>query len=238
MRRPGPFDQTNGPASSPGGHLPEPLPVDPFPTVKHWYERAHAEQVQPNPNAMTLATIDPDGRPAARIVLCKGLDTQQGFVEFFTNYEGRKGRALAANPHAALVFHWDVLDLQVRIEGPVVRSPETRSDEYFASRPVESRIGAWASNQSQPIGSRQEMLDQVASTMKRFGIRAGGVEPTIQIPRPPNWGGFRVYADRVELWIAGTGRVHDRGAWTRQVVPSRSGNGFQTGPWSGVRLQP
>jgi len=215
------------------------LPPDPLPLVLDWFDEARRRKVQPNPNAMTLATVDPDGRIAAGIVLCKTIDLKGGFFEFFTNYEGRKGVALGARPRAALVMHWDVLDRQVRIEGPVVKSPAAASDAYFASRPWESRIGAWASDQSRPVGSREEMLAKVAATMRRFGLNPDdppGHSADVKIPRPPHWGGYRVYADRVELWMSGTGRVHDRAAWTRVLSPDR--DGFRGGAWTATRLQP
>lgn len=224
-----PFDQSD--ASRPDQHLPEPLPAEPFTLVASWLDEATRLKVAPNPNAFTLATIDPDGRPAARILLCKGLDPRAGWIEFFTNYTGRKGLALGANPRAAACFFWDTLDRQVRIEGTVARCPEARSDEYFASRPWESRIGAWSSDQSRPIQSRAAMAAKVDQTMRRFGIDPAnppkpGAEPAI--PRPPHWGGFRLTADRVELWVSGIGRVHDRAVWARDG----------RGEWSATRLQP
>jgi pyridoxamine 5'-phosphate oxidase len=221
-----PFDQSEVRAG--GEQLPESLPSDPFPLVLAWFNQAAAAKVQPNPNVMTLATASRDGRPSARMVLCKGIDAAHGFVVFYTNYQGRKAQELEANPRAALVAHWDDLDRQMRIEGPVVKSPAAESDAYFASRPRESRIGAWASDQSRPIASRHEMVKKVEQATERFG--AGDV------PRPAHWGGYRVFAERVELWVSGAGRVHDRAAWTRQLRPD--GAGFVGGPWASTRLQP
>lgn len=224
---------------SPSELLPEALPADPMPIVEAWLREAEARRDQPNPNAMTLATVDADGTPSARVVLCKGFAADPGYVVFYTNYQGRKGRALTGDPRAAVVFHWDHQDRQVRIEGPVVRSPASESDAYFATRPVESRIGAWASAQSEPIGSRAELLARVDETMARFGVtpeslrRGEGAE----IPRPPNWGGWRVWARRVELWVGGPGRVHDRAGWTRELRPGGD-DGFTAGAWSATRLCP
>jgi pyridoxamine 5'-phosphate oxidase len=243
----GSFDQTDLPPharQSPprrapgltGELLPEPLPDDPFPILRAWYDQALARRDTPNPNAMTLATVDGAGRPAARIVLCKALEPDPGAVVFYTNYQGRKGHDLGAHPEAALVFHWDALDRQARIEGPVTRTSEEESDAYFASRPWESRVGAWSSDQSRPVASRRELLEKVRATMQRFGIdpdhpeRAG---PAAHIPRPPHWGGYRVLARRVELWVSGTGRVHDRAEWTRELTPAAP-----PGPWAATRLQP
>jgi len=221
--------------------LPEPLPPDPFPIFKAWLDDATARKVLPNPNAFSLATIDPDGAPSARIVLCKGLDPAAGFIVFYTNYDGRKGRALAANPVAAACFHWDVFERQVRIEGPVTRSPAPESDAYFATRPWLSRVGAWTSRQSEPIASRAALSAQLDDTLRRFGIDPAAPPPadaTIDIPRPPNWGGFRLWARRVELWVGGSGRLHDRAVWTRDLTPTPDGAGFTATPWTSTRLQP
>lgn len=232
-----PFDQSSGPVL--GDQLPEPLPADPFALFRSWWEEAHAKAVQPNPNAMTVATVDPDGRVSARILLCKAINVVDGYFVFYTNYTSRKAGAIEAGSRIALVFHWDVLDRQVRVEGIARRSPGAESDAYFASRPWQSRIGAWASNQSQPIESSQAMRDRVAQTLRRFGLDpdhppADG--ETVRIPRPEHWGGYRVWADRIELWSAGLGRVHDRARWSRTLTPGPEG--FRATPWTATRLQP
>jgi len=230
-----PFDQSN----APGGQecLPEPLPSDPFPLFRMWWNEAHLKKVQPNPNAMTVATLDADGRIGARILLCKEVNDAAGYLVFYTNYTSRKGLALGANARAALVFHWDTLDRQVRVEGSITRSPAEESDAYFATRPWQSRIGAWASDQSKPIGSRAAMQDKIAQTMRRFGIDPANPQGEgVLIPRPPHWGGFRVWAQSIELWAAATGRLHERAAWTRTLSPGPQG--FEGGPWRATRLQP
>lgn len=216
--------------------LPDPLPPDPMPLLVAWFAEAHERAVQPNPNAMTLATVDPDGRPSARIVLCKSIEPKAGYLVFHTNYKSRKGRALEANPRAAIVFHWDALDLQARVEGPVVRTPASESDAYFQTRPIERRVGAWASAQSEPIESRAALEQKVADAIARFGV-AEVLEGTAAIPRPPHWGGYRVYAERVELWVAGNGRLHDRARWERRLTPGPVGT-FVGGMWTATRLQP
>ena len=134
--------------------LPEVLPVDPMPLFEQWFEAARVAQSQPNPDAMVLATATTEGRPSARVVLLKKLVVDPGYVVFYTNYDSRKGRELAANPRAAAVVHWDALGRQVRLEGAVTVSPADESDAYFASRPLDSRIGAWASAQSRPLAAR------------------------------------------------------------------------------------
>ena len=222
--------------------LPDPLPPEPLVVLNQWLAQSWQQRLQPNPNAMVLATSDADGHLSARVVLCKEIVAQPGYLVFFTNYLSRKGRQLARNPRAAAVFHWDALHRQVRVEGPVVQAPAAASDAYFASRPWQSRIGAWASDQSAPIASRAAMQNAVTSTAERFGVP----DPTqatadgsadFQIPRPPHWGGYHLWADSVELWVEGEARIHDRARWTRELTPEPDGF-FSAGPWSAIRLQP
>jgi pyridoxamine 5'-phosphate oxidase len=174
-------------------------PDDPLELLRAWL--AEAERSEPNePNAMALATVGPDGAPSVRMVLLKGFD-EAGFV-FYTNLDSRKGRQLALNPQAALLFHWKSLLRQVRIEGPVAPVPDQEADAYFASRPRASRIGAWASRQSRPLSGRFELEREVARYTARFHIGA--------IPRPPFWSGFRLKPRRIEFWREGAFRLHDR----------------------------
>lgn len=222
---------------SPSELLPEVLPPDPMGLVGAWLEEATRRRVQPNPNAMALATVGADGRPQCRIVLCKGMSTERGWVVFFTNYTSRKGEAIGANPSGAVVMHWDALDRQVRIEGPIERVSGRESDAYYATRAMESRLGAWASDQSRPIASRAAMLEKVSATAARLGITPEMVERNEgTVERPGHWGGYRLWAERVELWVAGPGRVHDRAAWTRSVKPYAGE--MKCGAWEGTRLQP
>ena len=218
----------------PAQFLADPLPADPLAVAAAWLAEATARAAQPNPNSMTLATVDAAGQPSARIVLCKEIVPQAGYVAFFTNYESRKGRELAANPHAALVMHWDHLFRQVRIEGLIEKAPAAESDAYFASRPWQRRIGAWASEQSRPVGSRADLVAAVAATARRFGTPVpgpedGGPEPGVTIPRPAHWGGYHLVARSVELWVEGESRIHDRARWTRPTPGA---------PWTVTRLQP
>jgi len=220
--------------------LPDPLPADPFPLFKSWLDDAVARRVQPNPNAFALATADCDGRPSARMVLCKGLDAARAYIVFYSNYESRKGRDLAANPRAGAVFHWDALDRQVRLEGPIVKSPPAESDAYFASRPWEARVGAWASRQSEPIESREKLVERIGDTIVELGLDLAGVLDENargpDVPRPPHWGGYRLWAERVELWLGSKARLHDRAAWTRTLAPAP--DGFTGSAWTATRLQP
>lgn len=177
---------------------------DPLTEVACWLDEA-IERGAPDATAVQLATVDTDGRPAARTVLLKGLD-ERGF-HFFTNHESRKGRHLAANPACALVLFWRSLDRQVNVTGTAGRLPDDEADAYFATRPRGSQLGAWASRQSTVIGSREELERRVAELDERF---AGG-----DVPRPDWWGGYVVRPDTVELWQGRDDRLHDRIRFTR-----------------------
>ena len=190
--------------------------TDPFPRFRAWLDEAH--QSEPNdPTAMTLATADSRGRPSARMVLLKGIDNE-GFV-FYTNLESRKARELMENAQAALLFHWKSLRRQVRIEGPVASVSDAEADEYFATRPRGSRIGAWASDQSRPMEGMFVLEKRVAEYTARFGLG--------EIPRPPHWSGFRLVPDRIEFWKDGRFRLHER------IVHTRKGDS-----WTVERLFP
>ena len=221
--------------------LPDPLPAEPLLIVEEWLTQAFAARSQPNPNAMVLATSTPDGRPAARVVLAKDIVPSPGFVVFYTNYQSAKGLQLKANPRAAAVIHWDAMHRQVRIEGPVTFAPEADSDRYFASRTWTKRIAAWASAQSQPLASRETLLKSVADTARRFGTplpdTPGAESRDHEVPRPPHWGGYRLWAEAVELWVEGDARVHDRARWVRSLTADGHG-AFTAGAWTVTRLQP
>ena len=223
--------------------LPDPLPADPMPLASTWLRQAWDEQVQRNPNSMVLATTAADGRPSARVMLCKEIVPDPGYLVFYTNYESRKGRELRERPWAAVTFHWDSLRRQLRIEGPVVITPASESDDYFASRPWRSRLAAITSQQSMPIGSRHALLERLRDTAARFGTPdplaapEDDEEPGLHLPRPPGWGGFRLWAAMAELWVEGEHRLHDRARWTRELAPSGSGH-FHAQPWHCQRLQP
>jgi pyridoxamine 5'-phosphate oxidase len=221
--------------------LPDPLPTEPMALASAWLATAIAARQQPNPDSMVLATATASGQPSARIVLCKEFDVEQGRVSFVTNYDSRKGQDIAENARAALVFHWDHAHRQVRVEGIVAKAPAAESDAYFASRNWQRRIGAWASAQSQPLRSREQLDAAVLAAAKRFGAPAPTLDNinehvAADIPRPPFWGGFYVWADSVELWVEGASRIHERARWTRSLTTAA--DGFRSGPWSATRLQP
>ena len=181
------------------------MTTDPFALFDTWLDEAAASE--PNdPNAMALATADAGGRPSVREVLLKGHGPDLGFV-FYTNRESRKGTDLAANPQAALLFHWKGLRRQVRVEGAVVQASDAESDVYFASRPRDSQLGAWASLQSRPLAARERFEERFAEVQARF---AGG-----DVPRPPHWGGYRVVPDTIEFWQDRAYRLHERRLFTR-----------------------
>jgi len=192
------------------------LDPDPLRQFQLWFEEARDAGIEV-PEAMALATAGPDGRPSVRMVLLKGAD-KRGF-DFHTNYESRKGGELDANPHAALLFHWQLLGRQVRVEGGVERVPAEESEAYFTTRPLGSRLAAWASPQSRPLDDRAELERLYAEAAARF--------PGEEVPRPPHWGGFRLVPDAYEFWQHAANRLHDR------IRYERNGNG-----WTRVRLAP
>ena len=194
---------------------------DPFALAQTWLEAAQATEPE-DPNAIALATADADGLPNVRMVLLKEIQPgpDGGFV-FYTNFEGAKGLELAANPQAAFVMHWKSLRRQVRVRGPVMQVADDQADAYYASRGLQSRLGAWASAQSRPLASRAALMAEVAKAAARHGTAPA---------RPPHWGGFCIRPVEMEFWADGAARLHDRFRWRR--------NAPGQGEWSVVRLNP
>jgi pyridoxamine 5'-phosphate oxidase len=192
---------------------------DPFRQFERWFEDALRAGL-PLPNAMTLATVDAEGAPSARIVLLKGVE-DGGFV-FFTNYGSRKGRELAARPAACLVFQWSDLERQVRIDGAVDKVPAAASDAYYATRPLGARLSAWASAQSETVPSRGALEASMRGVRERYADNP---------PRPPHWGGYRVVPRAIEFWQGRADRLHDRLRYTRRAAGGAAG-------WTIERLAP
>lgn len=201
----------------------DPLPAEPVPVIDRWLREAFQTRDQENPHAVALATVDPDGRPSVRMVLCNQIDTERGAFTMYTNRDSRKGRAVRNDPRAAIAFCWP--GRQARVEGRIELTPDDVCDAYFATRPLEARLGAWASRQSEPIESRAALEAALRATAEEHG--AAREEDVV--PRPPHWGGLTLVAESVELWASRRGRIHDRAVWTR----SEPG-----GPWAIQRLQP
>jgi pyridoxamine 5'-phosphate oxidase len=196
----------------------EPDTDNPFQLFDRWYRKAAETEVN-DPNAMTVATADADGRPSARILLLKDFD-EHGFV-FYSNFESQKGRELTVNPFAALCFHWKSVRRQVRVTGPVVRVSDEEADAYFNSRPRGSRVGAWASQQSRPLADRPALMAAVE--------KADKAHPGENVPRPPYWSGWRLTPLAIEFWQDGEFRLHDRFRFSRAM---------EDAPWGVERLFP
>jgi pyridoxamine 5'-phosphate oxidase len=192
---------------------------------------------------MTLATVAAGGQASARVVLCKSFVPDPGYLVFYTNYRSRKALEIEHDNRVAALFHWDSVGRQIRIEGLAVRSPEKESDAYFEKRDWGSKLGAWGSDQSAAIESRDALVRQIRSRAGDIGIALGESTTTlrhdnrVRIERPPHWGGYRLWVTALELWMEGTDRIHDRALWTRDIV-RRSEESFSVTPWIGTRLQP
>jgi len=216
--------------------LPTKLPGDPMPILKQWLQDAIDDGGLPNPDAMALATLSANGQPGARIVLCKEIVVEPGYLVFYTNYKSGKADAIEVNPRVSAVFHWDHMNRQARVEGLAYKSPASESDTYFASRDKESQIGAWTSNQSATLDARQTLKAKHAATARKLSSLA--VDSGIMaIPRPPFWGGYRIWVTEVELWLRGEARLHDRGRWNRTLTMNNEGSA-DAGNWQATRLQP
>jgi pyridoxamine 5'-phosphate oxidase len=208
--------------------LPTPVPQDPLPIVAAWLAEMTASGRVRNPNALSLATVDAAGRPAVRMVLLKEL-APAGYLVFYTNYGSRKAAELDGTGRAAAMLYWEELGKQVRFEGRVVRSPSRESDAYFATRPLQSQVNAWASRQSEPLADVADLERRAAEKVREAH---GGA-----LARPRSWGGYRLWFEALELWAEGAHRFHERLRYTRELTPADAFD-FRAGPWSWQRLQP
>jgi pyridoxamine 5'-phosphate oxidase len=216
--------------------LPTPPPEDPLPTVASWLAEVTASRKLKNPNAMALATSRRDGAPSVRMVLVKEL-APAGYAVFYSNYQSRKGTELEQTPRAAGLLYWEPLGRQVRFEGPVVRSPTAESDAYFATRPALSQLNAWSSAQSRPLATPEDLDRAAARAASELGVAPDGSSASRAVPRPPHWGGYRLWFDTLELWAEGTNRFHERLLYRRSLERADAIS-FRAGAWGVQRLQP
>ena len=210
--------------------------------VGEWFDEAIRQAVQRHPNAMTLATVDAESRPSARVVLIKDLSRTEGHATFYSHYESRKGVELDGNSHAAGVLHWDKLGRQIRFEGRVARCLDDENDAYFATRPAGSQLNAWVSKQSWPLENMDDLERRATRKAQDLGLAAEQVngkfaQRTTNIPRPPFWGGYRLWFTAVELWLEGKDRFHERLRYERTLT-AMDASTFTAGSWNHQRLQP
>jgi pyridoxamine 5'-phosphate oxidase len=208
--------------------LPSPPPANPLPIIGGWLEEARRSGVR-NPDAMALATVSAEGRPSVRMVLMRGLSLEQGYAVFYTHYRSRKAVDIQNRNYVAGVLYWERSGRQVRLEGPVLRSPDAESDAYFARRPFGSQLNAWVSEQSAPIADLAELERRAASKQRE--------QHTDVLARPAWWGGYRLWFSAVELWLEGADRFHDRIRYERELTPADR-YAFSAGDWRAQRLQP
>lgn len=214
--------------------------ADPLARAAEWLNDAERDTGRRNPLAMAIATSTLAGVPSVRMVLLRGFAPEPGFIVFYTNYRSRKGSELTANPRAAAVLYWEELGRQLRIEGPVTRSPATESDQYFAHRPLLSQLNAWASAQSEPLDDPASLLAASRTKARELGLEDVDTEATrsrAQVPRPPHWGGFRIWIESLEFWAEGDHRFHERDVY-RRALDLRGDGSYAGSTWTHARLQP
>ncbi len=209
---------------------------DPLRVLDRWLAQAAESGLWRNPGAMAIATAGADGRPSVRMVLLKRIAAAEGFVVFYTHYDSRKGRELERNAWGAAALYWEAYGRQARIEGPVLRSPAAESDAYFATRPLDSRLNAWASRQSRPLDAMSTLERRADDKARELGLHAAKPDAAPVVPRPASWGGYRLWCAAVELWIEGRGRFHERIRYERELAPAQ--DAMRGGPWRAQRLQP
>ena len=211
---------------------------NPILVLKEWIGEARKSEIQPNPNTMSISTVDSMGCPNSRMVLCKEINEDLGYLIFYTNYNSKKSKEIESHNNCSALFHWDPLGYQVRIRGKLIKSPNHESDNYFSTRKVGSQLSAWASNQSDHIENRESLDNQFQEIMKRFDILDSDLDSTeIKIPRPDFWGGYRIWVKEIELWLNQNDRFHDRLSFKRDLIKTSSGFDSKN-DWVVKRLQP
>ena len=218
--------------------LSQSMTQNPLLLLQSWLNEAMELDLQPNPDTMAIATSNSQGLPNVRMVLCKEINTEEGYVVFYTNYNSVKSLEIKENPKCSALFHWDKLGYQIRIRGEILQSPEKENDNYFASRHLGSQVGAWASNQSNPVEDREALDDQFKKILDRFNLSSEAITQNEQkIPRPPNWGGYRLWIEEIEFWLNQKDRLHDRLHFRRALTISSEGIETEK-KWTVKRLQP
>ena len=211
---------------------------NPLLLLQSWFNEAMELDLQPNPDTMAIATSNSQGLPNVRMVLCKEINTEEGYVVFYTNYNSVKSMEIKENPKCSALFHWDKLGYQIRIRGEILQSTDKENDAYFASRHLGSQVGAWASNQSNPVEDRQALDDQFRKILDRFNLTSESITRNEQkIPRPPHWGGYRLWIEEIEFWLNQKDRLHDRLHFRRTLTISNEGIEAEKN-WTVKRLQP
>ena len=218
--------------------LSQSMTQNPLLLLQSWFNEAMELDLQPNPDTMAIATSNSQGLPNVRMVLCKEINTEEGYVVFYTNYDSVKSMEIKENPKCSALFHWDKLGYQIRIRGEILQSTDKENDAYFASRHLGSQVGAWASNQSNPVEDRQALDDQFRKILDRFNLTSESITRNEQkIPRPPHWGGYRLWIEEIEFWLNQKDRLHDRLHFRRALTISNEGIETEK-KWAVKRLQP
>ena len=218
--------------------LSQSMTQNPLLLLQSWLNEAMELDLQPNPDTMAIATSNSQGLPNVRMVLCKEINTKEGYVVFYTNYNSVKSLEIKENPKCSALFHWDKLGYQIRIRGEILQSSDEENDTYFASRHLGSQVGAWASNQSNPVEDREALDDQFKKILDRFNLTSESITRNEQkIPRPPNWGGYRLWIEEIEFWLNQKDRLHDRLHFRRALTISSEGIETEK-KWTVKRLQP
>ena len=218
--------------------LSQSMTKNPLLLLQSWFDEATESDLQPNPDAMAVATSDSQGMPNVRMLLCKEINTKKGYLVFYTNYNSVKSMEIKENPKCSALFHWDKLGYQIRIRGKILQSPDEENDAYFAGRHLGSQVGAWASNQSNPVIDRETLDYQFSKILDQFNLTNECItQNELKISRPPHWGVFRLWIEEIEFWLNQKDRLHDRLHFRRTLAFSAKGIETKKN-WSVKRLQP